>query len=280
MGSLPAGSRSRRGQLPDRAARLADLKARGVRGGIIPAHRAMAGLAITRRTILMAALLGLGSAAAVFASLNPLAELWARGFEALVGPLGLPGGVGTRIASVLGLATIQTPYLLAEAGPPSQATWRLVALVAGAVLLLSVVLPQRFTPLRYFLRFAVALQGISLGYFALAPAGSFPYTLESYTGGLLAAGQVVLLLLPVILGFTFYLFDISWTRKLLLTILLIGHLAVLIPLQVAAHAWLISRGSLLLLPVLFLLFGILVQVMVFVAFYGWGMSWPPPARRG
>jgi len=266
--------------VPGREARLADLRTRGVRGGVIPAHRAMAGLAISRPTIALAAILGLGSTVAVFAALNPLAELWAQGFEALAGPLGMTGGVGTRFAAVVGRYTIQTPYLLAEAGPPDQATWRLVAVITGAVLLLSLVLPQRLTPLRYFLRFAVVLQSVSLGFFALAPVGAFPYTLPSYTGGLLAAGQVVLLLLPIILGFTYYLFDVSWTRKIVLTALLLGHLAVLIPLQVLVHAWLITQGSLLLLPVLFLLFGILVQVMVFVAFYGWGMSWRPPARRG
>lgn len=279
MGSLRPGNPARTARVPDREARLADLRARGVRGGIIPAHRAMAGLAISRQTIVVAALLSLGTTAAVFAALNPLAERWAQAFEALAGPLGMSGGVGTRFASVAGRFAIQTPYLLGEAGPPDQTTWRVVAIITGAVLLLSLVLPQRLTPLRYFLRFAVVLQGISLGFFALAPAGAFPYTLPSYTGGLLAAGQVVLLLLPIILGFTYYLFDVSWARKIVLTALLLGHLAVLIPLQVLVHAWLIARGSLLLLPVLFLLFGILVQVMVFVAFYGWGMSWRPPARR-
>jgi hypothetical protein len=49
-----------------------------VRGGIIAPHRAMLGMAISRRTILAAAALGLGGAAGVLVGLNPLAELWAR----------------------------------------------------------------------------------------------------------------------------------------------------------------------------------------------------------
>ena len=49
------------------------------------------------------------------------------------------------------------------------------------------------------------------------------------------------------------------------------------------HVWLIHQGSLLLQPVLFLVFGLLVEILVLVAFYGWGMSWPaqgtPEIRR-
>jgi len=239
----------------------------------------MVGMAIPRTTILIATVLGLGGAVAVVAALNPLAELWARAFEALAGPLGIPGGVAMQGTSVLGLHTLQTPFYLLQAAPPSALMLRNVAIVAGLLLLATIVVPQRFVPLRYFLRFLILLQGISLGYFALAPAGGFPYTLPSYVAGLVGMGQVVLVLLPVILAITYYLFDISWARKLLLSILLLGHLAVMIPLQATVHAWLIARGSLLFLPPLFLVFGILVHVLVFVAFYGWGMSWPSARRR-
>jgi hypothetical protein len=48
---------------------------------------------------------------------------------------------------------------------------------------------------------------------------------------------------------------------------------VLLPLQAAVHAWIIHRGSFLTLPVLFFLFGPLLDVFVYVALYGWGMSW-------
>lgn len=239
----------------------------------------MRGMAIPRPRILLAILVGIGGAVAVVAGLNPLAEWWARSFEALAGPLGMSGGVGMQGTTILGLHTLHTPYYLLEAGPPDPAMLQLVAVVAGALLLVSLVLPHRFIPLRYFLRFLVLLQGISIGYFALAPAGSFPYTLPSYLAGLVSMGQVVLVLLPLILAVTYFLFDISWARKLLLMVLLLGHVAVMIPLQATVHAWLIARGSFLLLPPLFLAFGILVHVLIFVAFYGWGMSWPSPESR-
>lgn len=276
---MSAGSGTPGDAITRRETRLADLRRRGVRGGIIPRHRAMAGMAIPRRTMVTASAVALGTATAVFFSLSPLAELWARVFEALAGPVGIGGGIGERYTTFLGRHTLPTPYFGATAGDPSPTTWRIVAAVTGALVLLSFVLPQRFTPLRYFLRFLALLQAVSLAYFALAPAGSFPYTLSSYTGGLLAAAQVLLVLLPLLLGFTYYVFDISWARKILLTAMLLGHLAVFIPLQVTVHAWLIVHGSLLVLPPLFLVFGLLLHVMVFVGFYGWGMSWPA-ARRG
>jgi hypothetical protein len=36
----------------------------------------------------------------------------------------------------------------------------------------------------------------------------------------------------------------------------------------------IARGSLLFLPTSFMLFGLLPEIMVVIALYGWGMSWP------
>lgn len=238
----------------------------------------MLGMAIPPATIALALLLGIGGAVAVVAALNLLAEFWARSFELLATPLGMPGGIGVQSTSILGLHVIQTPYFLLEAAPPSVSQLRGIGIAAGVVFLVTFALPHRFVPLRYFVRFLLLLLGISAGYFALAPAGAFPYTLPSYTAGLLSMGQVVLVLLPLILAVTFYLFDISWPRKILLTLLLLGHVAVMIPLQALVHAWLIARGSLVYLPPLFLVFGILLHVMVFVAFYGWGMSWPAPRR--
>jgi hypothetical protein len=32
-------------------------------------------------------------------------------------------------------------------------------------------------------------------------------------------------------------------------------------------------GGMIYLPILFVLFGLPIEVMIFIAFYGWGMSW-------
>lgn len=269
----------RRPLIPDRETRLADLRRRGVRGGVIAPHRAMVGLSIPRRRVAAAAITALAGSLAVGLLLQPWAEIWARLFEMLQPRLGLSGEVALRYQELWGWRVLVTPYYTTPAHWPDWLDWRITAGVAGAVAIISFLLPRRLLPLRYFLRFLVLLQAISLGYFALAPEGSFPYSLPDYSSGLLAAGQSMLVLLPLILGFTFYLFDISWPKKIALTILLVGHLGVLLPLQLTIHTWIIARGSLLLMPPLFLVFGLLVQVLVFVAFYGWGMSWQPSKRE-
>jgi len=102
--------------------------------------------------------------------------------------------------------------------------------------------------------------------------------LPQYTLGFLQAGCAVLVLVPLVLGLTFYPFDIAVWRKVLLTAMVVGHMAVLLPLQVALHSYVVYHLSLLALPTMFFLWGLLIEVFVFVAFYGWGMSWPDAAR--
>jgi hypothetical protein len=118
-----------------------------------------------------------------------------------------------------------------------------------------------------------AVQIISLAYFWFS-APPFEYPLPGYLSGFLATGMAVLVLVPFILGLAFYVFDHSLPRQVALTVLIVGHLAVLLPLQTLMHAWLVHRLSLLVQPTLFFIFGMLVEVLVFVALYGWAMSWP------
>jgi len=87
-------------------------------------------------------------------------------------------------------------------------------------------------------------------------------------------------LVPLLLGLTLHVFDLPLWRKLLLTVLLLLHLAVFVPLNVLLHVWLVMRGTAIVMPVLFLLFGLLLDVFIFVAFYGWALSWGgAPGRR-
>ncbi len=139
-------------------------------------------------------------------------------------------------------------------------------------------LPERFIPLRYFLRLVVLLQASAIVVFARWP-GSFPYRLQEHLFLLQAAGLVVMALVPVVLGFTLHVFDLALWRKVAVTLALLGHLALFIPLKALVHAVLITGGTALVMPVLFLLFGLLPDVLVFVAFYGWALSWRGELER-
>lgn len=243
----------------------------------------MAGLRVGRGRLLGALVLALLGTAVMLAALRPVGLLWKGIFEVLLPVLGVGGPVETRPLAMPGLPVgMDLPFPGLEAPWPATGHFVAIGTIAVVVLLLSLTLSSRFLPLAYFLRAVVLIQGVSLAWFALA-SPPFPYTTPRYAAGLLAAGAILIASIPAILGFTFYIIDVSLLRKLLLTVLLIGHLIVSLPLQVLVHVWLIHQGSLLLQPVLFLVFGLLVEVLVLVAFYGWGMSWPargvPELRR-
>ena len=96
--------------------------------------------------------------------------------------------------------------------------------------------------------------------------------MSGYLEVMLIAGFFLLPLVPVLLGFIYYIFDFSLSRRVGLTLIILVHLYILIPLQFMVHAYLMYHGSLLFMPLLFLVFGLPLDVLVFIAFYSWGMS--------
>jgi len=264
---------------------LTDQRARGARGGVIGKHRAMVGLDWTAGRIARSVLLSLAGAISLIALLPSLGRAYTLFYEEVVWWVGLPAGVGTTPYHIGRLLTVEVPYFRLQAPWPSQWHWIVVASLTAIALLLSFLLPARFIPARYFLRFVAMIQTVSLGYFWFATP-PFLYPLPGYTSGMMAAGMAVLVLVPIVLGFAFYIFDHDLAGQLLFTVAVIGHIAVLIPIQVLIHAWLSHYLSALVQPTLFFVFGLLLEVLVFVAFYGWAMSWPgteipqtQPARR-
>jgi hypothetical protein len=83
---------------------------------------------------------------------------------------------------------------------------------------------------------------------------------------------VLIGLIPVLYGFTFYLLNFSFAQKLLLTLATIVHLVLFVPHQYLLHVYLL-QGSVLFMPVLYFVFGPFLDILVFIGFYSWGMSW-------
>ena len=96
----------------------------------------------------------------------------------------------------------------------------------------------------------------------------------------LEAALTTIAIVPLVLGLTYYVVDTRLRQKLGLTAAAMGHLLVFVPLQYALQSYVIARGSLLLMPLCFVLFALLPEVMIFIALYGWGMSWPSRRLRG
>lgn len=269
LAALPAGER--------RSRLLGELRVRGSRGGVIGQHRAMLSGRLTRSRILSMIVAPLLFSTLVVLAFRPLGQVWRWMLERLVTWVGLPGDVAMAPVSLGEVLSFDIPHLTATAPLPDSWHFWVVGGICALVLAVTLVLPERFTPLRYYLRFALLVQLSSILAFAWRP-DAFPYGLPGYTLALLQAGCAVLLLVPLVLGLTYFPFDIALWRKVSLVVMTVGHISVLLPLQVAVHAYLIHHLSLLVLPTMFFLWGLLAEVFVFVGFYGWGMSWPDTSR--
>jgi hypothetical protein len=253
------------------------VRSTGAQGGRIDPHRAIATIDLGTVDMLLAAVLTLVMTVLYVIALPSLGRLWTAAFRWLAAPLGL-GGAGTHHVSAPFL-DFAVPFFVATAPVPSRLAWWVTLLVTVIVVVCTIPMRARQLPLAYALRFAAAIQCTALLFFAVAPT-RFPYDLAGYVSGMLLVAAVLIGISPLVLGLTFYVMDVGWSRKVALTLMVMGHLAVLAPLQYALQAVVIVHASLIVLPLAFVMFGLLPEIMVLVALFGWGMSWRPERARG
>jgi hypothetical protein len=258
--------------LPAGAARnLDDLRFRGWKGGLITPHRAFAQIRPTLGDAIASVVLLVGMSLGWVTLLDRLGRFWGAVFAFWAAKLQLGANVvmvphhwGAHIHFAL-------PYIGVPAGPVSPLTWSITAVVTAGVLAATFYLHEEHLAWVYIARAMVIIQTSALVYFAFFSA-RFPHDLPGYTVSMLTFGVILIGLVPVILALTFYVFDMSFTRKLALTVLAVAHLTLFIPLQYVLHVY-ILRKSVLFMPLLYFAFGPFLDVLVFVALYSWGMSW-------
>ena len=151
--------------------------------------------------------------------------------------------------------------------------------MAAAVWWVAGWLPDFAKPGAYLLRFAVLLHAAAVIYFLCWPA-SFQHSLMGHVAGGLRQSWALMLVTPWLHYFTFYLLPFAAWQDAALTALTLLYLSILAPLQYATHAALLHLSGPVLMPLLYMLFGVMVPILGIVALYGWGMSWrdPAPAR--
>ena len=86
-------------------------------------------------------------------------------------------------------------------------------------------------------------------------------------------GMAFIAIVPIVYGLTYYIFGVSLIKKLSITLITMLYLGLVIPLQYIAHAYLVHTFSLVYMPILFLMFGLMIDVFLLIAFYAWAMSW-------
>jgi hypothetical protein len=251
---------------------IEDLRYRGHRGGYILNHRAL--LTSRRGRVKTGSCLGL-TAVLFFGWLYAIrwvSVLWADILRFWNDALGM-GGYVTLIHYQLGnIYNFKVPYLHVTSAAPDYLILLAGWIVTVILFIASFFLPRRHLPLIYGMRVILLFHLCAQAFFTFMPL-SFPYGAAGYVHGVLIACLALISLVPLLLGFTYFIFDYSFWRKVGLALLTMAFLVVFMPMQFAVHAFILHHSSLLFLPVLFFGFGLALDVMIFIAFYSWGASW-------
>jgi hypothetical protein len=250
---------------------LEAMRRRGWRGGLITPHRAFVRLKLTPGVVAQSLALAVVGTAAWVVLLPLVGRFWGHIFVFWGTHLNLrsdvilvPQGWGSHIHFVL-------PCFGLAAGPAGGITWWITSGVTILAFITSFFLGDEALPWAYLIRSFCLLQATALGYFALASA-RFPHDLPGYTVSMLVFSCILIGLVPMLYAFTFYLLNFSFAQKLFLTTATMAHLAIFVPQQYMLQVYLLHR-SVLFMPVLYFMFGPFLDILAFIGFYSWGMSW-------
>jgi hypothetical protein len=250
---------------------LETIRHNGWRGGTITPHRAFVRLRLRPGRIVETVVLAAVGTASWIALLPAVGRLWGRIFAFWGTELGLksevilvPQGWGAHIHFAL-------PCFSAAAGPASGEAWWTTTGITVLAFFASFLVGEEALPWRYLIRSFCLLQATALGYFALASA-RFPHDLPGYTVSMLVFSSILIGLVPVLYAFTFYILNFSLPQKVFLTVATMAHLVLFVPQQYLVHIYLL-HASVLFMPVLYFVFGPFLDILAFIGFYSWGMSW-------
>jgi hypothetical protein len=245
---------------------------RGCKGGVITMHRALTRFNLEPLDLVMAALLVLLLSFTWIASLPWLCRMWTYLLRTGIRCMALHASVGLTEHHVTPYVRFVIPYPRMEGISPNPWIWWSTAAAVCALFALSYYLPKNFTPITYLLRAALFIQSTALVYFLFA-AAHFPHAPDSYMEGLVSYQIALMSAVPALFGLTYYIFKFSLFRKIALPVLTLGYLTLFLPVQILLQA-LVLEKSVLFMPILYIVFGLPVDIFIVLAFYSWAMSWP------
>ena len=236
-------------------------------------HRAITSLKVTPYLLAQALVLPLILCALLYWGKPALLVFWRDCIVFWSSGLGLSFGQtfaldeAGQVVSRLTTGGVATPL-------PTMLALGLTALITIAGLALSLTMKGATLPLKYPLRIVCIVQLIAVIYFWWLPA-DFPYSIARHSEELLTIGYVVIMGTPVMLAVGYYILNQSLLIKLFHTALILGFLAIMVPHQVLAQAFIMQHFSVLFMPVLYICFGAVFDALVFVALYSWAVSSAP-----
>lgn len=208
---------------------------------------------------------------------GPITAVWDQIFQFWTHALYADGAVTYRTMHVLG-QYINVPYPALGAGYPSLLAVWFNVLICAIIFWVSLFMPQGSMPFIYLLRAAILIQFSASIFFLLSP-NFFPYDIGAYVTDALALGLYLMFLIPIIFAAVFYIFDFPLWWKMVMTILTLTFYVIALPHQFMLHAYIINALTYLFLPLMYFLFGTLMNILMFVAFYSIGMSYRPARKN-
>jgi len=252
--------------------KLADpVPSRGHRGGVIPMHRALAHFRLGPMNLVIAISLFVFFTSIWLALLPKVCKFWDHVLAYGIRVLPLHAGLGLAEHHLTPFLRFSIPFPRMEPVLPGSQTWGLFGAAVLALFAVTFLLPNSLIPLKYLLRGMLLVGATALLYFALLPA-RFPHTPDSYMEGLVTAGIALISTVPLLFGLTYYIFDFGLMKKAFLTAITMTHLALFLPLQILVQALFLQK-TVMFMPVLYIIFGMPVNILVIIAFYSWGMTW-------
>ena len=251
---------------------LEQLRHRGYGGGFITRHRALLFSPHNPAKMVPAFLLAVAFLLGWWLLRGVVCGYWSVMLDFWAGAIGLHGGVSVVPYSLFDLIPFSIPFLNVGAGPPGDVTWWVGMIFTAVLVLISYLISRRYLPLAYMLRITAFFQATAQFFFCFWRDG-FPYEAGGYIHSMLIASWMLIAVIPIVLGFTYFIFDFSLSRKMALALMIMGHQTVLVPMQYVMQAYVIHHGSLLFLPLCFFISSLPLNVVIFIAFFGWGFSW-------
>ncbi len=252
-------------------AKLLQYRQTGTHGTRIRMHRALRHISLSPTTIFSIIVLPVFFDALLWTHLDTITQLWGRWFGFWIGHLQPDAHVAYASTAFLG-RQLDVPYPDLMAALPSKAAVQINLIAALLILLPTGLISKKYLPVTYLLRAAILIQISSSVYFMLRP-DHLPYAMGSYVSGMLSLGLYLMLLTSPLLALIYYIFDFPVWRKFMVTATMIGYFLLVLPMQYMLHALIMSKGSMLFMPLLYLLFGALLNILMFVSCYALAMTW-------
>jgi hypothetical protein len=255
----------------------AALSHRGHRGGVISMHRALTHLQLGPGEVVNSVMLMLFAVIAWLTTLPWACRFWSYVLQYGLKVLPLHAAFATSEFKIGKLFHYRLPFLKIDPVLPTSQMWGFTCLVTIVLFVITYRLSQKWTPVVYLLRAMLIIQITALIYFAMIPA-RFPHTPNSYMEGLITSGIALIFSIPFLFGLTYYIFKFSAIKKICITLAAMGYLVLFLPLQMLLQA-LVLQKTILFMPLLYIVFGMPLDVLLVIAIYSYGMTWKTVGDR-